>query len=77
MAGLDAATSMALQHHRHGFASAVAAFAAELVSYLGREHGGPTADSAGWLAYSDLDIGAAPDDILSNVASVVALAINS
>ena len=46
----DAAASMALQERRHGFASAVAALAAELVSYLGRSDGGPTADSAGWLA---------------------------
>jgi hypothetical protein len=29
----DAAASMALQEHRHGFASAVAALAAELISY--------------------------------------------
>jgi hypothetical protein len=35
---------MALQEHRHGFASAVDALAAELISYPGREHAGPTAD---------------------------------
>jgi hypothetical protein len=45
-----AAASMALQEHRTGFASAVAALAAELISYPGREPVGPTADSAGWLA---------------------------
>ena len=45
----DAAASMALQEHRHGLASAVAALAAELISYPGREHADPTlTQRAGW-----------------------------
>jgi hypothetical protein len=45
---LDAAASMSLEDHRHGFAAAVAALLAEFNAYLDREHADPTADSVGY-----------------------------
>ena len=50
MTGRDAAASMALQEHHHGFASAVATLAAELIAYPGREHAPaqPLTQRAGW-----------------------------
>jgi len=56
----DAAASMSLEEHRHGFAAAMAALVAEFNSYLDREHADPTTDSVGyrqiplWLSQDEL-----------------------
>jgi DNA-binding transcriptional ArsR family regulator len=47
--GRDAAASMSLEDHRHGFAAAMAALLAEFNAYLDREHADPTADSVGYV----------------------------
>jgi hypothetical protein len=44
----DAAASMSLEEHRHGFAAAMAALVAEFNTYLDREHADPTADLVGY-----------------------------
>jgi DNA-binding transcriptional ArsR family regulator len=44
----DAATSMSLEDHRHGFTAAMAALLADFNAYLDREHADPTADSVGY-----------------------------
>ena len=44
----DAAASMSLEDHRHGFAAAMAALLADFNAYLDREHADPTADSVGY-----------------------------
>ena len=44
----DAAASMSLEDHRHGFAAAMAALLAEFNAYLDREHADPTADSVSY-----------------------------
>jgi DNA-binding transcriptional ArsR family regulator len=44
----DAAASMSLEDHRHGFAAAMAALLAEFDAYLDREHADPTADSVSY-----------------------------
>lgn len=44
----DAAASMSLGEHRHGFAAAVAALVAEFNTYLDRDSADPTADSVGY-----------------------------
>ncbi len=57
----EAAASMTLEDHRHGFTAAVGALVAEFNAYLGRGHADPTADSVGyrqiplWLSRSELD----------------------
>lgn len=56
----DAAASMSLEDHRHGFAAAVAALLAEFNAYLDRQYADPTADSVGyrqiplWLSQNEL-----------------------
>ncbi len=56
----DAAASMSLDDHRHGFAAAMAALLADFGAYLDREHADPTADAVGyrqiplWLSRSEL-----------------------
>jgi len=40
----DAAASMSLEEHRHGFTAAMGALLAEFNAYLDREHADPTAD---------------------------------
>jgi DNA-binding transcriptional ArsR family regulator len=47
----DAATSMSLEDHRHGFAAAMAALLAEFNAYLDREHADPTADSVSYRQF--------------------------
>ena len=44
----DAAASMSLEDHRHGFAAAMAALIAEFNAYLDRDHADPTADSVSY-----------------------------
>lgn len=56
----DAAASMSLDDHRHGFAAAMAALLAEFNAYLDRDGADPTADSVGyrqgtlWLSPDEL-----------------------
>ena len=56
----DAAASMSLEDHRHGFAAAIAALLAEFNAYLDRPRADPTADSVGyrqiplWLSQDEL-----------------------
>ena len=45
----DAAVSMSLEDHRHGFTAAMAALHAEFNAYLDRDHADPTADSVGYI----------------------------
>jgi DNA-binding transcriptional ArsR family regulator len=58
--GRDAAASMSLEEHRHGFAAAMAALLAEFNAYLDRPGADPTADSVGyrqiplWLSQDEL-----------------------
>jgi DNA-binding transcriptional ArsR family regulator len=67
----DAAASMSLEDHRHGFAAALAALAAEFNSYLDRGHPNPTADLVGyrqiplWLTPEELN------ELISNVRSLI------
>ena len=44
----DAAASMTLEEHRHGFAAAMAALVAEFNTYLDQGHADPTADKVGY-----------------------------
>lgn len=44
----DAAASMTLEEHRHGFAAATAALVAEFNTYLNQDHADPTADKVGY-----------------------------
>ena len=44
----DAAASMTLEEHRHGFAAAMAALVAEFNTYLNQGHADPTADKVGY-----------------------------
>jgi DNA-binding transcriptional ArsR family regulator len=44
----DAAASMSLEDHRHGFAAAIASLLAEFNAYLDRKHTDPTADSVSY-----------------------------
>jgi DNA-binding transcriptional ArsR family regulator len=56
----DAAASMSLEEHRHGFAAAMAALLAEFNAYLDRPRADPAADSVGyrqiplWLSQDEL-----------------------
>jgi DNA-binding transcriptional ArsR family regulator len=56
----DAAASMTLEEHRHGFAAAMAALVAEFNTYLNQGHANPTADKVGyrqiplWLSQEEL-----------------------
>jgi DNA-binding transcriptional ArsR family regulator len=56
----EAAASMSLDDHRHGFAAAMAVLLAEFNAYLDREHADPFADSVGyaqvplWLSREEL-----------------------
>jgi DNA-binding transcriptional ArsR family regulator len=69
----EAAASMSLEDHRHGFATAVAALLAEFNAYLDREHADPFADSVGyiqvplWLSQDELAelVGQVRDALLS------------
>jgi len=47
----EAAASMSLDDHRHGFAAAMAALLAEFNTYLDREHADPTADSVSYRQF--------------------------
>jgi hypothetical protein len=57
---VDAAASMSLEDHRHGFAAAMAGLLAEFKGYLDRKHADPTADLVGyrqvplWLTQDEL-----------------------
>ena len=44
----DAAASMTLEEHRHGFAAAMAALVAEFNTYLDQPHANPTEDNVGY-----------------------------
>ena len=44
----DAAASMTIEEHRHGFAAAMAALVAEFNTYLNQGHADPTADKVGY-----------------------------
>lgn len=44
----EAAASMSLDDHRHGFAAALAALGAEFTAYLDRPGADPAADSVGY-----------------------------
>lgn len=48
MIDVDAAASMSLNDHRHGFAAAMAALLAEFNAYLDRDGADPVADSVGY-----------------------------
>lgn len=67
----DAAASMSLEEHRHGFAAAMAALVAEFNAYLDREHADPTTDSVGyrqvplWLNQDELA------ELISEVRSII------
>ncbi|MBC6469270.1 helix-turn-helix domain-containing protein [Actinomadura alba] len=67
----DAAASMSLNDHRHGFAAAMAALLAEFNAYLDREHADPTADSVSyrqfplWLNQDELA------ELISEISSAV------
>ena len=56
----DAAASMTLEEHRHGFAAAMAALVAEFNTYLDQDHADPTGDKVGyrqiplWLSKDEL-----------------------
>ena len=56
----DAAASMTLAEHRHGFAAAMAALVAEFNTYLDQAHANPTEDHVGyrqiplWLSQDEL-----------------------
>ena len=56
----DAAASMTLEEHRHGFAAAMAALVAEFNTYLDQAHANPTEDHVGyrqiplWLSQDEL-----------------------
>ncbi len=47
----DAAASMSLEDHRHGFAAAMAALLAEFNAYLDRDHADPAADSVSYRQF--------------------------
>ncbi|GAA2650240.1 helix-turn-helix domain-containing protein [Nonomuraea recticatena] len=47
----DAAASMSLDDHRHGFTAAMAALLAEFDAYLDRERADPTADSVSYRQF--------------------------
>jgi DNA-binding transcriptional ArsR family regulator len=57
----DAAASMSLEEHRHGFAAAMAALVAEFNTYLHQPNADPTEDKVGyrqiplWLSKDDRD----------------------
>jgi DNA-binding transcriptional ArsR family regulator len=67
----DAAASMSLEEHRHGFAMAMAALLAEFNAYLDRPRADPTADSVGyrqvplWLNQDELA------ELISEVRSAI------
>lgn len=73
----DAAASMSLDDHRHGFAAAMAALLSEFNAYLDRDGADPTADSVGyrqgtlWLSPDELTemIGALRDVLASRVGN--------
>ncbi|UKY55032.1 helix-turn-helix domain-containing protein [Streptomyces inhibens] len=73
----DAAASMSLEDHRHGFTAAMAALHAEFNAYLDRDHADPTADSVGyrqiplWLNQEELA------DLIREVRSVIASRIDN
>jgi DNA-binding transcriptional ArsR family regulator len=73
----EAAASMSLEEHRHGFAAAVAALVAEFNTYLDREHADPSADSVGylqiplWLNQDEIA------DLLSDIRSAVVSKIDN
>jgi DNA-binding transcriptional ArsR family regulator len=56
----DAAASMTVEEHRHGFAAAMAALVAEFNTYLDQDHADPTEDMVGyrqiplWLSKDEL-----------------------
>ncbi|MEV0373160.1 helix-turn-helix domain-containing protein [Streptomyces sp. NPDC050636] len=68
----DAAASMSLEDHRHGFTAAMAALHAEFNAYLDRDHANPTADSVGyrqvplWLNQDELA------DLIGELRNVIA-----
>lgn len=67
----DAAASMSLEDHRHGFAAAMAALIAEFNAYLDRNHADPTADMVSyrqfplWLSQEELA------ELISEVRSAI------
>lgn len=69
--GQEAAASMSLEEHRHGFAAAMAGLLAEFNAYLDREHADPAADLVGywqialWLTRDELA------ELISQVQGVV------
>ncbi|MGN9837722.1 helix-turn-helix domain-containing protein [Nonomuraea sp. H19] len=71
MIDADAAASMSLDDHRHGFAAAMAALLAEFNAYLDREGADPTADSVSyrqfplWLNQDELD------ELIAQLTSVI------
>ena len=68
----DAAASMSLDEHRHGFAAACAALVAEFNSYLDQADADPTADKVGyrqiplWLSEAELA------ELISQIRSILA-----
>jgi DNA-binding transcriptional ArsR family regulator len=67
----DAAASMSLEDHRHGFAAAMAALVAEFNAYLDRGDANPTADLVGyrqiplWLTPEELE------ELIRNIHSLI------
>jgi len=65
--GADAAASMSLEDHRHGFAAATAALLAEFNAYLSRQRADPTADS---VSYRQFTLWLDPRELAELIAQV-------
>ncbi|MFC9622828.1 helix-turn-helix domain-containing protein [Streptomyces sp. NPDC056930] len=63
----DAAASMSLKDHRHGFTAAMAALHAEFNAYLDRDDAEPTADSVG---YTQVPLWLSQDELAELIAEV-------
>jgi DNA-binding transcriptional ArsR family regulator len=63
----DAAASMTLEDHRHGFAAAMAGLIAEFNAYLDREHADPSGDS---VAYRQFPLWLDPDELAGLIEEI-------
>jgi DNA-binding transcriptional ArsR family regulator len=73
----DAAASMSLEDHRHGFAAAMAALLADFNAYLDREHADPTADS---VSYRQIPVWLNQDELaelISEIRSAIETRMNN
>jgi len=69
----DAAASMSLDEHRHGFAAAMAALVAEFNAYLDREHADPTADLVG---YRQIPLWLTQDEVVKLIGELRAIIVS-